>query len=413
MTMQRKFILFGFGEGLVQLIPVILLPFYLEIFKVDGYGKMNLLAAFFALFIPLLSLCFNQVAIKALHAKQRLEVPIMASFTIILAMGALFAALVFCFSNQLGSFFEVDLILASISIGMLSAWYLIFKDIAIHSGKHLIYIAMVLCQVVATHSLVFILFYFVPLLPAWEYRFYGEIISYAIFGSFFCLFWLRKLNLSSQNISIVETKEFISRNLNIAIGTVPRMLLRWYRIVMDRQYLALFIGLSALGQYTVATQIATMLTFPLVVVAAYFSPSIVLAFRRSDITTPVIFVASALFLMGSTLLIWNLFSTTLLELYIGSEFNGLSSVISSLYISLFLTLLSGSMLSIFIQSGVRNKRYDFVLVIFAMVPLSLFLVQPSAIELIAKLNLSVSVLYFGYTCIEFIKITTQFIGKKV
>lgn len=412
MTERRRFILFGFAESLTQIIPVILMPFYLDLFQVDGYGNMNLMVAYFALFIPLISLCFNQVTIKALHADQTLEVPIAASFFVILSVGSFFALSVLCLRSQLSNFFDVEMLIASIIIGVMSSMYLIFKDIAIHSGNQSTYSVMILCQVLATHFLVLIFFYLSPLQTPWEYRFYGEMISYGIFGSLFTFFWIRKLDLSIYKVSIFEVKGFIIENITIAISTVPRMLLRWYRVVLDRQYLAFCVAISALGQYTVATQIATMLTFPLVIVAAYFSPMAVIALKKNDIKIPVIFFVSGILLLFSTLLMWKLTSITIIEIYIGAEFNGLSLTISSLYISLFLTLFSASMLSVFIQSGTSEKRYDFVLLVFALSPLAIFLLRPSEVEDLAVLNLLVSLVYFVFTCIEFTKVYRQIMSKR-
>jgi O-antigen/teichoic acid export membrane protein len=238
----------------------------------------------------------------------------------------------------------------------------------------------------------------------WQYRFYAELISYAICTYFFILFWSKKLNLSYSGFDGHEANAFLIKNINIALGAIPRTLLKWYRVVVDRQYLFIYIGMYAVGEFTVATQIATMLTFPFMIISTFFSPLIVKNLSKHNYKSFIKFIATSFIFILLIMFFWSHTSKYFLEIYIGKELVHLSDTIMILMLSLFLMLISSVSLSFFTQSGLSSKRYDFLLLIFILAPVMILFLKPMDITNVAYINLLVSTIYFVFCIVESIRL---------
>lgn len=411
---NKKLFFFGSAELLVQIIPVLLMPIYLKIFNLDGYGSMNLLIAYMSLLIPITGLCFNQIAVRSIHANDNIELSILLSLIISILNGFILIALIYFFGTFLSTYLDFKIILYAAILGIFGSIYLLLKDIAIHTGNQIIYSIMLLAQIVITHSIIFLTFFLFDFEYQWQYRFYAELISYIICTYFFILFWYKKLNLSYSGFNAQKVNTFVINNINIALGAIPRTLLKWYRVVVDRQYLVIYVGMFAVGEFTVATQIATMLSFPFMIISTFFSPIIVKNLRKHNYQSFVKFVTISFILILSILFLWSLVSKYFLEIYIGKGLVHLSDTIMILMLSLFLMLISSSSLSFFTQSGLSSKRYDFTLFIFILAPIGVMFFKPMDITNVAYINLLVSTIYFIYCLVESIRLyknSAYFIDK--
>jgi O-antigen/teichoic acid export membrane protein len=399
----KRLAAFVSAELFLKLIPLLLLPVYINLMGIDGYGEVAFFSVGISFLIPLIGICFNQVLIRTIHQKYNVELAFISAIFISIFNCAILLILICLFEQFLSPLNNITMAVSCVFVSLFAFIFLLMKELALHGDNKILYSSMLLVQVVIVHVTTLASWNLGLSNDAWLSRLYGEITSYLMCILFFGMYLHKKEILNKFSFEVKSVAIFISDSFTSSISLVPRTLFRWYRTLIERNYLLVFISAIALGSYTIASQISIMLTFPIVVLLNYFSPNLV-QFVKNDNYDKLLRHAIALaMLIVIITLSWLVFGTYFISFYIGTEFSYLLIPILFLFLSAFFVTISTSLLTLPLQAGISDNKHNFVLFLFVLCPFSLYVYQPDSIFELTLLNISISFFYFLLSLVFFIR----------
>lgn len=385
----NKVALFFFSEVFIKIIPLLVIPLYLAYIGLAGYGEMAFFSALISLFVPIISLTYNNIIIKRLHDDGQAGIEFGYFILVLISSSLIFVGGLFALSI-FTDFDEKSYFLCIVLVAVLAAAFLAVKDLFIHLQLRKLYSIFILIHTSLVHVINLILInYNNATSDFWWYRFLGE-----SFSLFFCLF-LSFMFLPKECRPTYKVISFVDffKKIKLSVTFLPRNCMPWYRTVVERKYIILFIDDVALGIYTVIYQLSSALIFPFHLVINFNAKNIISKVQNAKFSISLFFVL-VFFGVLLVLLGWFLIGELFVSLMNNVEYMMLEAL-PYFFVALVLSFISNYLLSLTVHAGVATSNYNFVYFTYIAIPLFLLILRPDDLFGVALCILSINILYLS------------------
>lgn len=247
----RKIINYGLSEGVLKLLPFIILPVLSNKLGVEEFSKVVIYQNLVMIFLPLLSLGMSNYLITSLHVN---DSNYKLAKALPLCVGISFLVFTFLFIF-LSVFYQNKIPFFALIFAITQSFFVLNKDLLVHLGKDRSFLKINVIYSVFIYSLLlFLLFYYES---KWEIRFYADITIGLLFVTMFLskIHFFKNIKLFSPFREITLCREIIS----FSSPAIFRQLHIWVKFGIERYIIAISLGSSFIGMHGLSMQLSTIL----------------------------------------------------------------------------------------------------------------------------------------------------------
>lgn len=247
----RKIINYGLSEGMLKLLPFIILPVLSNKLGVEEFSKVVMYQNLVMIFLPLLSLGMSNYLITALHVNDS-NYKLAKALPLCIGISFLVFTFLFIFLNV---FYQNKIAFFALIFAITQSFFVLNKDLLVHLGKDSSFLKINVIYSVFIYSLLlFFLFYYES---KWEIRFYADIAVGFLFVTIFLskIHFFKNIKLFSPLREVALCREIIS----FSSPAIFRQLHIWVKFGIERYIIAIFLGASFVGMHGLSMQLSSIL----------------------------------------------------------------------------------------------------------------------------------------------------------